>query len=179
MRRAASLVNVLINLIAVDQMDPYDSDNSDGDPEFPSQSTIPETPTIRSRDHLKPIIQNCMKLAGSGHNINLVCRLNLEASRKLASPIVHQHVLYASHQTTFPEAATHEKVRTRSRCPSPHCCPQLAPSRWPSALSESQATVLYLLCQIHMYLRFVCECTRLGHRCCTEKHHQGEARCFQ
>ena len=41
-------VNVLVNLIAVNQMDPYDSDSSDGGPEFPSQSTIPEThlPTI-------------------------------------------------------------------------------------------------------------------------------------
>jgi hypothetical protein len=28
-------VNVLVNLIGVDQMDPYDSDNSDGGPEFP------------------------------------------------------------------------------------------------------------------------------------------------
>jgi hypothetical protein len=36
-------VNVLVNLIAVNQMDPYDSDSSDGGPEFPSQSTIPET----------------------------------------------------------------------------------------------------------------------------------------
>jgi hypothetical protein len=36
-------VNVLVNLIAVNQMDPYDSDSSDGGPEFPSQSTIPES----------------------------------------------------------------------------------------------------------------------------------------
>jgi hypothetical protein len=35
-------VNVLVNLIAVNEMDPYDSDSSDGGPEFPSQSTIPE-----------------------------------------------------------------------------------------------------------------------------------------
>jgi hypothetical protein len=34
--------DVLGNLIAINQMDPYDSDNSDGGPEFPSQSTIPE-----------------------------------------------------------------------------------------------------------------------------------------
>jgi hypothetical protein len=39
------LVNVLVNLIAVNQMDPYDSDSSDGGSEFPSRSTIPETPT--------------------------------------------------------------------------------------------------------------------------------------
>src|SRR5580658_9433139 len=31
-------VNVLVNLTAVNQMDPYDSDSSDGGPEFPSQS---------------------------------------------------------------------------------------------------------------------------------------------
>jgi hypothetical protein len=35
-------VNMLVNLIAVNQMDPYDSDSSDGGPEFPSQSTISE-----------------------------------------------------------------------------------------------------------------------------------------
>ena len=109
---------------------------------------------------------------------NLVCRLNLEASRRLASPTAHLHVLHDSHQTTFPEAATHERVRTHSRCPSPHCCSQLAPSRWSSALGESQAAVLYLLCQIHMNLRLVCECTRLGHRCCTKKRHRGGARYF-
>ena len=33
---------MLVNLIAVNQMDPYDSDSSDGGPELPSQSTIPE-----------------------------------------------------------------------------------------------------------------------------------------
>jgi len=32
---------VLVNLIAVNQMDPYDSDSSDGGPEFPSQSEPP------------------------------------------------------------------------------------------------------------------------------------------
>jgi hypothetical protein len=37
-------VNVLVNLIAVNQMDPYDSDSSDEGPEFPPQSTIPEPP---------------------------------------------------------------------------------------------------------------------------------------
>jgi hypothetical protein len=35
-------VDVLGNFIAVNQMDPYDSDSSDGGPGFPSQSTIPE-----------------------------------------------------------------------------------------------------------------------------------------
>jgi hypothetical protein len=34
---------MLVYLIAVNQMDPYDSDSTDGGPEFPSQSTIPET----------------------------------------------------------------------------------------------------------------------------------------
>jgi hypothetical protein len=29
---------MLVNLTAVNQMDPYDSDSSDGGPEFPSQS---------------------------------------------------------------------------------------------------------------------------------------------
>jgi hypothetical protein len=37
-------VNALVNLIAVNQMDPYDSDSSDRGSEFPSQSTIPENP---------------------------------------------------------------------------------------------------------------------------------------
>jgi hypothetical protein len=35
-------VNVLVNHIAVNQIDPYDSDSSDGGSEFPSQSIIPE-----------------------------------------------------------------------------------------------------------------------------------------
>jgi hypothetical protein len=37
-------VNVLVNHIAVNQMDPYDFDSSDRGSEFPSQSTIPESP---------------------------------------------------------------------------------------------------------------------------------------
>jgi hypothetical protein len=37
-------VNVLVNLIAVNQMDTYGSDSSDGGSEFPSQLTIPEPP---------------------------------------------------------------------------------------------------------------------------------------
>jgi hypothetical protein len=37
------LVNVLVNLIAVNQIDPYDSNSSNVGSEFPSQSTIPET----------------------------------------------------------------------------------------------------------------------------------------
>jgi hypothetical protein len=39
-------INLLVNLIAVNQKDPYDSNNSDGGPEFPSQSTIPESPLL-------------------------------------------------------------------------------------------------------------------------------------
>jgi len=39
-------VNVFVNLIAVNQMDPYDSDSSDGGSEFPSQSTILELPFL-------------------------------------------------------------------------------------------------------------------------------------
>jgi DNA-directed RNA polymerase subunit RPC12/RpoP len=35
---------VLVNLIAINQMDHYDSDSSDGGSEFPSQSRIPENP---------------------------------------------------------------------------------------------------------------------------------------
>ena len=31
---------MLVNLIAVSQMDPYDSDSSDGVSDFPSQSTV-------------------------------------------------------------------------------------------------------------------------------------------
>ena len=44
-------VNVLVNLIAVNQMDPYDSDSSDGGPEFPSQSTIPEPPPFNDPNY--------------------------------------------------------------------------------------------------------------------------------
>jgi hypothetical protein len=33
-------INLLVNLIAVNQKDPHDSDSSDGGPEFPSQSTM-------------------------------------------------------------------------------------------------------------------------------------------
>ena len=35
-------VNILVNLIAVNKMDPYNSDSSNGGPEFPLQSIIPE-----------------------------------------------------------------------------------------------------------------------------------------
>ena len=47
-RNASALIpsflplDVLVNLIAVSQMDPYDSDSSDGGSEFPSQSIVPE-----------------------------------------------------------------------------------------------------------------------------------------
>ena len=41
-------VNVLVNLIVANEMDPYYSDSSDGGPEFPSQSTIPEPPLGRN-----------------------------------------------------------------------------------------------------------------------------------
>jgi hypothetical protein len=44
-------VNVLVNLIAVNQMDPYDSDSSDGGSEFPSQSTIPEPPPFNDPNY--------------------------------------------------------------------------------------------------------------------------------
>jgi hypothetical protein len=37
--------SVLVNVIAINQEDPYDSDISDRGSEFPLQSTIPETPT--------------------------------------------------------------------------------------------------------------------------------------
>jgi hypothetical protein len=37
-------INVLVNLIAVNQIDPYNPDSSDGDSEFPSQSPIPSPP---------------------------------------------------------------------------------------------------------------------------------------
>ena len=42
---------MLVNLTAVNQMDPYDSDSSDGGPEFPSQSTIPETPPFNDPNY--------------------------------------------------------------------------------------------------------------------------------
>ena len=42
---------MLVNLIAVNQMDPYDSDSSDGGPEFPSQSTIPKPPPFNDPNY--------------------------------------------------------------------------------------------------------------------------------
>ena len=42
---------MLVNLIAVSQMDPYDSDSSDGGSEFPSQSIIPETPPFNDPNY--------------------------------------------------------------------------------------------------------------------------------
>ena len=33
---------MLVNLIAVNKIDPYDSNNNNGGPEFPSQSIIPK-----------------------------------------------------------------------------------------------------------------------------------------
>jgi hypothetical protein len=42
---------VLVYLTAVNQMDPYDSDSSDGCPEFPSRSTIPETPPFNDPNY--------------------------------------------------------------------------------------------------------------------------------
>jgi hypothetical protein len=41
------LQNLSVNLIAVNQMDPYDSDSSDGGSEFSSQSTNPRTPSFQ------------------------------------------------------------------------------------------------------------------------------------
>ena len=45
------LLDVLVNLIAVSQMDPYDSDSSDGGSEFPSQSTVPELPPFNDPNY--------------------------------------------------------------------------------------------------------------------------------
>ena len=42
---------MLVKVIAVNQMDPYDSDSSDGGPEFPSQSTIPEPPPFNDPNY--------------------------------------------------------------------------------------------------------------------------------
>ena len=44
-------MNVLVNLIAVNQMDPYDSDSSGGGSEFPSQSTNPEPPPFNDPNY--------------------------------------------------------------------------------------------------------------------------------
>jgi hypothetical protein len=41
-------VDVLVNLITVSQMDPYDSDSSG---EFPSQSTVPEPPPFNDPNY--------------------------------------------------------------------------------------------------------------------------------
>jgi hypothetical protein len=42
---------MLVNLIAVNQMDPYDSGSSDRGSEFPSQSTIPELPPFNDLNY--------------------------------------------------------------------------------------------------------------------------------
>jgi hypothetical protein len=44
-------MNVLVNHIAVNQMDPYDSNSSGGGYEFPSQSTIPELPPFNGPNY--------------------------------------------------------------------------------------------------------------------------------
>jgi hypothetical protein len=45
-------VNALVNHIAVNQMDPYDSNSNDGVSEFPSQSTIPEPPPFNDPNYV-------------------------------------------------------------------------------------------------------------------------------
>ena len=42
---------MLINLITVSQMDPYDPDSSDGGCEFHSQSTVPESPRFNDPNY--------------------------------------------------------------------------------------------------------------------------------
>ena len=49
---------MLVNLIAVNEMDPYDSDSSDGGPEFPSQSTIPENLPFNDLSEVSKIWQH-------------------------------------------------------------------------------------------------------------------------
>jgi hypothetical protein len=44
-------MNALANLTAVSLMDPYDSGNNDGGPEFPLQSIIPETPSFNNPNY--------------------------------------------------------------------------------------------------------------------------------
>jgi hypothetical protein len=44
-------MNVLVNLIAVNQIDPYDSDSSGGGSEFPSQPTNPEPPPFNDPNY--------------------------------------------------------------------------------------------------------------------------------
>ena len=44
-------LNVSVNHIAANQIDPYDSDSSNGGSEFPSQSTIPEPPPFNDPNY--------------------------------------------------------------------------------------------------------------------------------
>jgi hypothetical protein len=42
---------MLVSLIAVSQIDPYDSNSSDGGSKFPSQSTVPEPPPFNDPNY--------------------------------------------------------------------------------------------------------------------------------
>src|SRR5271156_1951044 len=70
-------VNVLVNPIAVNQIDPYDPDSSDGDSEFPSQSPIPSPPpstipTMRCKDDFPTLFQHALDTLSLPSNVNRV-----------------------------------------------------------------------------------------------------------
>jgi len=69
--------NVLVNHIAVNQMDPYDSDSSDGGSEFPSHSTIPGPllSTILS-------MRRTSTASGSWSLITLLINVTVQRSRR-------------------------------------------------------------------------------------------------
>jgi hypothetical protein len=67
---------MLVNLIAINQMDPYDSDRSNGGSEFPSQSTIPEPPLFNDPNYET---YKCPE-------ISTECKRVFSSAKKLISP---------------------------------------------------------------------------------------------
>jgi hypothetical protein len=70
-------VNVLVTHIAVNQMDPYDSDSSDGGSEFPLQSTIPEPPPFND-----PNYETYKKRLAVHDRITLLINVTAQRSRR-------------------------------------------------------------------------------------------------
>jgi hypothetical protein len=68
------VIDVLVNLITVSQMDPYDPDSSDGGSEFPSQSTVPEPTT--------PIMRRISTASSPWPLITLLINVTVQRSRR-------------------------------------------------------------------------------------------------
>src|SRR5271154_6054970 len=61
-------------------MDPYDSNSSDGGPEFPSQSTIPETLPFNDPNCVVAVLMEL--LGGQG------CRVKTTSLRSFSTPLI-------------------------------------------------------------------------------------------